>query len=148
MKKVIYLFIYLCVYSYTFSQDKKETGYLFFDKKSKEKCKVFTEQTARNKKGIEFVKKYTKKERDDQVTFFICQESFVLDKKQKIDTCSVSFLKKIKFETLESIEKKRSKAKNVSFFKNSVFDKLYLIEVFEDKMIKYPVIWNTDLIEK
>ena len=71
----------------------------------------------------------------------------MLDKKDKIDTCSIKHINKIKFETLQTIKNKRKILKSEYFFKNSIFKKIYLIERFKDKIIKYPVIWNTDLIK-
>ncbi|MGG8496277.1 hypothetical protein ACQY1Q_07650 [Tenacibaculum sp. TC6] len=136
MKKFIYLFIYSLICN-IHSQEKKETVYLLFDSKNKKTC-IIGES---NKYG-EIVKKYRKEERKNRITFFICKESFVLDKKDKIDTCDIKYLNKIKFETLQTMESKRGVSKYV--FKNSIFEKIYLVEKYKDIIIKYPVIWNTD----
>ena len=136
MKNIIYLFIYLFTYNIK-SKKKKETVYLLFDSKNKKTCII-----GESKKYGEIVNKYRKEERKNRITFFICEESFVLDRRGKIDTCDVKYLSKIKFETLQTIESKKGASKYA--FKNSIFEKIYLIEKHKDKIIKYPVIWNTD----
>lgn len=144
MKKHIYVLIFL-ISANLFSQSEKETVYLLFNKNNKEKCKINVEQTYENKKGISFVNKYRKEERKNRTIFYVCEEVFVLDRRDKIDTCNIKYLSKIKFETLQTMESKRGISKYA--FKNSIFEKIYLVEKYKDKIIKYPVIWNTDLIE-
>lgn len=140
MKNIIYLFIclFVCI---SYSQEKKETVFLLFDSNNKETC-----ITGESTKFEEVVNKYRKVKRKKRIIFYICEESFILDRKNKIDTCDIKYLSKIKFETLKTIESKRVVSKHV--FKNSVFEKIYLIEKQNDKIIKYPVIWNTDLVQK
>jgi hypothetical protein len=126
----------------TFSQSKKEIVYLLFKTNSSEKYKV--EDGNGNSRNIN---KYRKKKGKDRVTFYIYEESFVLDKKYKIDTCNIKYLNKIKFETVQTINNKKEVLKDKYFFKNSIFEKIYLVEKYKDKIIKYRTIWNTDLIE-
>ncbi len=133
-----------------FSQSKKETVYLFFDSANNEKCKVEVEFSSDNDgklDGYSLIKKYRKEVYKKNITFYICKESFILDIKDKIDTCSTKYLNKIHFDTIETIEKKRVASKHINVFKNSVFQKIYIVEKLKDKIIKYPVIWTTDLVE-
>lgn len=130
----------------SYSQEEKEVIYLLFDEKSKEKCKIYVEQNYENNKGISFVKRYRSKKEKDNIIFYICEEIFYLDKRHQIDTCNFKYLQKIKFETLKAMNQKRKNSKYA--FKNSVFKKIYLVENKNDKVIKYPVIWNTDMIQK
>ena len=144
MKNIIYLFICLFVYN-LHSQEKKETVFLLFDSNSKKTCKIEVESTYNNPKGIEIVSKYRKEYEKNHITFYICEEIFVLDRKSKIDTCDIKYLSKIKFETLQTIESKRAISKYA--FKNSVFEKIYLLEKQKDRIIKYPVVWITDSVQ-
>lgn len=140
----ICLFIYNCC-----AQEKKETIYLLFDNNNKETCKIEAEFSSDNDEildGYKKIKKYRKIENKKRTTFYICEESFLLDRRNKIDTCDIKYLSTIKFETLQTIESKRVISKYA--FKNSVFEKIFLIEKQKDKVIKYPVIWNTDLVQK
>lgn len=146
MKNYIYILIFLVSISLYSQQEKKETVYLWFNNYSKEKCKIGVESTYENPKGIKIVNKYRKIERKKRITFYVCEESFLLDRRNKIDTCDIKYLSKIKFETLQTIESKRVVSKYA--FKSSVFEKIYLIEKQKDRIIKYPVIWNTDLVQK
>jgi hypothetical protein len=129
-------------WGFSFSQSKKEKIYLLFEPNNSEKFEI--EDGSGN---ILNINKYRKKTTKNYTTFYILEESFVLDKKDKIDTCSIKHINKIKFETLQTIKNKRKILKSEYFFKNSIFKKIYLIERFKDKIIKYPVIWNTDLIK-
>mgnify|MGYP006090942737 CR=1 FL=1 len=140
MKNIICLFVCLFVYN-LHSQEKKETVFLLFDSNNKKTC-----STGESTKYGEIVNKYRKEERKNRTIFYICEEAFVLDKRDKIDTCNIKYLRKIKLETLQTIESKRGVSKYA--FKNSIFEKIYLIEKQNNKIIKYPVIWNTDLIQK
>tara|TARA_B110000902_G_C14175405_1_gene538474 strand:- start:56 stop:481 length:426 start_codon:yes stop_codon:yes gene_type:complete len=141
MKNYIYIII-LMFWGFSFSQSKKEKIYLLFEPNNSEKFEI--EDGSGN---ILNINKYRKKTTKNYTTFYILEESFVLDKKDKIDTCSIKHINKIKFETLQTIKNKRKILKSEYFFKNSIFKKIYLIERFKDKIIKYPVIWNTDLIK-
>jgi hypothetical protein len=129
-------------WGFSFSQSKKEKIYLLFEPNNSEKFEIKD-----GSGNILNINKYRKKTRKNYTTFYILEESFVLDKKDKIDTCSIKHINKIKFETLQTIKNKRKILKSEYFFKNSIFKKIYLIERFKDKIIKYPVIWNTDLIK-
>jgi hypothetical protein len=129
-------------WGFSFSQSKKEKIYLLFEPNNSEKFEIKD-----GSGNILNINKYRKKTRKKYTTFYILEESFVLDKKDKIDTCSIKHINKIKFETLQTIKNKRKILKSEYFFKNSIFKKIYLIERFKDKIIKYPVIWNTDLIK-
>jgi hypothetical protein len=141
MKNYIYIII-LMFWGFSFSQSKKEKIYLLFEPNNSEKFEIKD-----GSGNILNINKYRKKTRKKYTTFYILEESFVLDKKDKIDTCSIKHINKIKFETLQTIKNKRKILKSEYFFKNSIFKKIYLIERFKDKIIKYPVIWNTDLIK-
>tara|TARA_B110000908_G_C10184862_1_gene417485 strand:- start:173 stop:598 length:426 start_codon:yes stop_codon:yes gene_type:complete len=141
MKNYIYIII-LMFWGFSFSQSKKEKIYLLFEPNNSEKFEIKD-----GSGNILNINKYRKKTRKNYTTFYILEESFVLDKKDKIDTCSIKHINKIKFETLQTIKNKRKILKSEYFFKNSIFKKIYLIERFKDKIIKYPVIWNTDLIK-
>ena len=141
MKNYIYIII-LMFWGFSFSQKKKEKIYLLFEPNNSEKFEIKD-----GSGNILNINKYRKKTRKKYTTFYILEESFVLDKKDKIDTCSIKHINKIKFETLQTIKNKRKILKSEYFFKNSIFKKIYLIERFKDKIIKYPVIWNTDLIK-
>lgn len=138
--KYIIIIIFLFTFN-SYSQGEKEVVYLLFDNNSLEKCTL--EDGNGNKLKVNV---YRKELRNDNTIFNICEEIFFLDKRYQIDTCSLEYLKKIKFETLKTIEYKRKHSKYV--FKNSVFKKIYLVEKQKNKIIKYPVIWNTDMIEK
>ena len=140
MKNIIYLFIYLFICN-LHSQEKKETVFLLFDSNNKQKINI-----GESKKYGEIVNKYRKISKKKYITFYICDESFVLDNRYKIDTCDVKYLTKIKLETLQTMDIKRGASKYV--FKNSVFEKIYLVEKLNNKIIKYPVIWNTDLTQR
>ncbi len=146
MKNYLYTILLLSAVN-LFSQSEKETAYLLFDTNEKEKCEISIEQTHKNKKEKGLIQKYRKEKIRDRITFYICEESFLLDKKSKIDTCNYKNLSKIKFETLETLKSKRKTLKSKYFFKNSVFNKIYLVEKQKSIIIKYPVIWNSDLIE-
>ncbi|WP_299157723.1 hypothetical protein [uncultured Tenacibaculum sp.] len=142
-RSILILYILLFNNVHLNAQENKETIYLSFNEHSKEKYVI--------EDGIGndlLIKKYRKKRKGNRTIFYIGEESFVLDKKNKIDTCNIKYLNKIKFETLKSIEKKRVKEMNTNFFKNTVFKKIYLIEKQKDKIIKYPVLWTTSFTEK
>lgn len=136
MKNIIYLVLYLSICN-IHSQEKKETVFLLFDSNNKKTC-VIGEST----KYGETVKKYRKEKKEQRITFYICEEIFTLDRRSKIDTCNVKYLNNIKFETLQTMDSKRGASKYA--FKNSVFEKIYLIEKYKNKIIKYPVVWSTD----
>jgi len=140
MKNIIYLFIYLFVCN-LHAQEKKETVFLLFDSNNKEKITI-----GESKKHGETVNKYRKESKKNLITFYVCEESFVLDKRYKIDTCDVKYLNKIKLETLQTMETKRGASKYA--FKNSIFEKIYLVEKLNNKIIKYPVIWSSDSTQK
>lgn len=147
MKNLVILFLIgLCVTD-IYCQEKKETIYLLFNNDNKEECKIGVESSYENPEGYRVVKRYRKKIREDGlVNFYICDEIFTLEKKKKIDTCNLKFLNTLNFETLEGIKSKRNNTANV--FKNSVFKEIYLIEIYKNNFIKYPVIWSSDLTQK
>ena len=147
MKKMIVILLFFPLFLGA-QTEEKETVYVLFDVKSNEKCTVEIEQTYDNKSGIEFVKKFRKKVKSNKkITFYICDEIFGLRKKQQIDTCSTQLLKKVAFKDLRYLNAQRDALKPVNFFKNSVFKKIYFIEPHDDYVIKYEVIWITDLIQ-
>ena len=127
---------------------KKETIHLLFKHASLTTCKISSEETLANIDGTENVLKFRKKVGRSGILFYICEESFKFDRIGTIDTCDVKNLKSIKFETLHTLETKRNAVQGKVFFKNSIFDKIYLVEVHGDKIVKYPVVWNTDLIQQ
>ena len=114
--------------------------FLLFDSNNKETCII-----GESIKHGTIVNKYRKEEGKNHITFYICEEIFVMDKKSKIDTCKIESLKNIKFETLKTLDDKR--AKQVHVFKHSVFEKIFIVEKNKKNIIKYPVLWTTDLIQ-
>lgn len=144
MKRIVFILILFPIFLLSQTAEK-ETVYVLFDTNSDEKCKIDVEQTYSKKQGIEFVKKFRKKAKKDR--FYICDEIFRLHRKGAIDTCNTDILKKITFKDMNYLNAKRDELKPVNFFKNSVFGKIYFIEPYKDYVVKYEVIWATDLIQ-
>ncbi|AMC11411.1 hypothetical protein Lupro_09115 [Lutibacter profundi] len=132
------------------SQSKKETVYILFDGNSKEKCRLEVEYSSDNDgrlDGYQTVNKYRKKYKNNRIIFEIYNENFVFDKQKfEPDTCSVQNFNKIKLETIESINKKVKDSDLGYLFKNSLFNKIYLVEkISETRIIKYEVYWAGEL---
>lgn len=140
MKKIVFIIILFPVLLWS-QAEEKETVYVLFSLNNGEKCNV--EDGDGN---VLSIKKFRKKMKVDR--FYICDEIFRLRRKGAIDTCSIKLLKETTFKDLKYLNEQRDKLKPVNFFKNSVFEKIYFIEPHKDYVIRYEVMWVTDLIQK
>jgi hypothetical protein len=121
----------------SFSQEKKEIVYLFFDGKNNKTCKI--EDGSGNLINI---KKHQKKYRDNRAIFSICNEKFVFNyKKHKRDTLSIKSLKKFNIKNLDYLKAKYQKGRK---FKHNTFEQINIIErISNNQIVKYSnVYWS------
>ncbi len=139
MKHIIIVIIFFSS-TFSFSQTKKETAYIFFDKTSKETCEI--EDGDGN---LLKVNKYRKVKENKRIKFLICNEVFLLKENTMIDTCSIDNIINIKFQTVEELNKEISSLDKLYFFKNNEFENIYIIEkISESKIIKNKVYWSEE----
>lgn len=152
MKKKICLILLVTIN--LISAQKKENDYFTFYKGGDKYLKPLKYVFFTIKAGD------AKTEKGRKIFFDIDSERFVFDKdKHKIDTCSISFLNKVK---LESVTKLRDN--EVIFYKNEIikteiykktgfshpfpitnvhpYFKVYVLEKIDEKLIKYEVDWE------
>ena len=55
--------------------------------------------------------------------------------------------RKNQLERYPVFKEKREETKDIFFFKNGIFKKIYILKPYGDKYLKYDVVWITDLIE-
>ncbi|RAV27417.1 hypothetical protein [Sinomicrobium soli] len=139
MKYLVFYIFMLPLFAFS-QKTEKETIYILFDIANKEKCEVEIEG-----KGIQRINKYRISKSMDNTFYYICDEIFVPKKGGEVDTCSVKNLKKIDIKNIDYLIDVKKK-KTESFFKNSIFKKIYFIEPHKDYLMKYEVSWATDLI--
>ncbi|WP_075344105.1 hypothetical protein [Tenacibaculum agarivorans] len=142
MRKLIHTSLYLFLFSLN-AQIKKETIFLNFESYIKEKCLI--EDGSGSKMQI---LKYRKEMSKKRTLFKICDEQFTLNNKVKIDTCNLDYLKKIKFSTIEEMNKKWDNNRKEDLFSSSAYEQIFILEKNNNKIIKYPVIWSSSYTEK
>lgn len=132
---VLFIICFLGLKASLKAQDKKAV-YVLFDTKNK----TYTTKKWNGEK----VRKYQKYETDDGIDFDIEDDIgvgpfFDWDKKNKPDTLSISFLKKISLTSHDTVLKKIKSVKSV--FSEEIFGrKLYILERLNDRyLIRYPV---------
>ncbi|WP_442267313.1 hypothetical protein ACSIGC_06425 [Tenacibaculum sp. ZS6-P6] len=133
-KNAILLFIFLKSII-IFSQEEKESVFLFFDKNDKKKCAIEGESTYKNPKGKYLANKFEKKKEKKRILFNICDERFSFNRNSKIDTCDIKNLNELNIKSLEYIKNKYNKGRE---FKHHVFEKINIVEKISDtKIVKY-----------
>lgn len=131
---IILFFSFSCL-----GQEEKETVYLFFDLKSKEKCKVDIEG-----KGYLSLNKYRKGTAGDFTSFYICNEQFSSHNSRSYrEVIEEGAIADYNIVNLEYIRK----AKGKTILRYNPFKKIYLLErISKDKIIKIEVAWIDDWI--
>ena len=133
--------IFIILYSYFGFSQNKETVYIKFNADSKETFEKENDigEIVKEKKYIKTFYK-DKNENLNSIKFYIGKELFELDKKNKIDTCSVGFLQNKKISNIKSLKEIVNKGDSFYPWKN--FKKVYLIENFnQDQIILYDAKW-------
>ncbi|WP_298510620.1 hypothetical protein [uncultured Kordia sp.] len=138
MKKLTLLLILFSSFLCVAQEENKETVYLLFDSKSKEKCII--EDGSGNSQNLNA---YRKAYQDhNNLTFFhIYKESFAFGSNKRKDTCNIKELDNLKIVDVAYIQDKKSK----NIMKYNPFKKIYIIEVIsKDQFVKYDVLWIDD----
>ena len=136
MKKILAV-ILITYFHFSFSQSH-ERKYIMFDSSSNS---TYEYEIGNGKKELRrvFIKENKK---DGNITFHIKDKMFTYSyKSNEIDTCSIKYLKNIKFSNLKSLEEKVNKVNPL--YPHKVFPNLYLVEKIGDSIIlKYKVKWE------
>lgn len=141
MKVLIFFTVLLCCFDSGFAQQRQDTVYIYFDKLSEDKY-----ESDAVSKGSKIINKYRRREDDGHIYFYISDELFIFNKNNKADTLDITFSDNISFRDMDYLNTIREKLKSKYFFKKDVFEKVYLLEIKRNNIIKYDVTWATDII--
>ena len=139
MKVLVNILFCLCFLG--LSAQKKQTIYLMFDSKNQESCTLSKGDRGRFHNTNE-TKKYEKiSTQNGEIDFYLCKELFTLNKKEKVETYPIGYLKNFKFSRLQDLKKVVNKENPL--YPHKIFKKVYIIEKINDSIIvKYDVKWR------